>query len=413
MQRDRISTGLPELDRVLGGGLVEGCIVLLAGEPGVGKSTLVLQAAAGMESMGRRVLLVCGEESPEQVADRARRLGTARHTMLTPATEVEAVVDLLAGTDVALVDSVQTLRDRRLPGEPGSVSQVRNCAAALTRAARRTGTAVVLVGHISKDGSIAGPRALEHLVDVVLTFEGDRTHLLRTLRGVKNRFGGTGELGVFEMGSGGLMEVPDASRLFLTERQCGVPGSAVGCVLEGRRPLALEMQALVVPTQAQQPRRVAQGIEPSRLGVALAVLQQRAGVRFADCDVYASVAGGLRAAEPGIDLALCLALASARLHRALPPGVAAIGEVGLAGEVRAVAGLEARTAELCRLGFTNILVPASHPERPSPGNPPENDCVQIAPVEKLHAALAVLGGSGHAESPERPLIAAPHMSLLP
>lgn len=405
---------------MLGGGLVEGSVVLLAGEPGVGKSTLILQAAAGMENMGKRVLLVCGEESLEQVADRARRLGTAQQIMLTPATEVEAVVDLLAGVDVALVDSVQTLRDRRSPGEAGSVSQVRNCAAALTRAARHTGAAVVLVGHISKDGSIAGPRALEHLVDVVLTFEGDRAHVLRTIRGVKNRFGATGELGVFEMGSGGLTEVPDASSLFLTERQTGVPGSAVGCVLEGRRPLALEMQALVVGTQAQQPRRVAQGIEGSRLGVALAVLQQRAGIRLTDCDVYASVAGGLRAAEPGIDLALCLALASARLERALPPGLAAVGEVGLAGEVRAVAGLEARTAELCRLGFTTILVPASHAERPaspaqqiSSGNPLARDTVQFVPVRTLQEALAVLGRSSHAAPPAQPPIAAPHMRLLP
>lgn len=333
--------------------------MLLAGEPGVGKSTLLMQVAAGVEHSGRTVLLVCGEESLEQVAARGRRLKTPLKTILTPVTEVASIVSLLADADVVLVDSVQTLRDSDSTTEPGTISQVRLCAAALTRAARISGAVVILVGHICKDGSIAGPRALEHLVDVVLTFEGDHGHVLRTVRGVKNRFGPTGEIGVFQMGSAGLTEVPDASSLFLSERNSGVPGSAVGCVLEGRRALALEIQTLVVPTNAPVTRRVAQGLESARLGVILAVLEQRAGVKLSGYDVYASVAGGLRAAEPGVDLALALALASSRKDRPVPTGMAAVGEVGLAGDIRSVAGMEARIGELARLGFTSVVVPSS------------------------------------------------------
>lgn len=354
---ERLSTGMPELDRVLGGGLVRGSVVLLAGEPGVGKSTLLLQVAAGVERMGHRVLLVCGEESPDQVAARAKRLGARLTTKLTPVTELGSVLELVPQSEVVLVDSIQTMRDPESSGDPGSVAQVRNCAAALTRVARSSGSVVVLVGHICKDGSIAGPRALEHLVDAVITFEGDQGQVLRTVRGVKNRFGPTAEIGVFQMGSRGLVEVPDASRLFLSERNSSVAGSAVGCVLEGRRPVALEIQTLIVPNRAPVTRRVAQGVEPARLGLALAVLEQRAGVRLSDCDVYASVAGGMRAAEPGIDLALALALASSRLHKPLPTGLCAVGEVGLAGDVRAVAGMEARINELVRLGFTTVLTP--------------------------------------------------------
>lgn len=358
---ERITTGLGELDRVLGGGLVRGSVVLIAGEPGVGKSTLILQAAAGVEKLGHRVLMVCGEESLEQVAARARRLGAPHRTTLTSATEVAGIVPLLESADVVLVDSIQTLRDAQSAAEPGSVSQVRLTAAALTEAARLTGAAVILVGHITKEGAIAGPRSLEHLVDVVVTFEGDRGHHLRTVRGVKNRFGPAGELGVFEMGPGGLTEVPDASRFFLAERHTEAPGSAVGCVMEGRRCLALEIQALVVPCQAPAvPRRIAQGMEAARLGVALAVLQQHAKLQLANCDVYASVAGGLRAAEPAIDLPLCLALASSRREVPVPPGLAAVGEVGLAGEVRSVPGLAARVNELVRMGFKRIIAPPVH-----------------------------------------------------
>ncbi|CAN5771688.1 DNA repair protein RadA [soil metagenome] len=377
----RISTGLSELDRVLGGGLVKGSVVLIAGDPGVGKSTLLLQAASGVEKLGRQVLLVCGEESIEQVAARARRLGAPRRTTLTSATDLDGIVPLMDGTDVVLIDSIQSLRAAEAGGEPGSVSQVRQCAMGLTEAARRTGAALVLVGHITKDGSIAGPRALEHLVDVVVTFEGDRGHHLRTVRGIKNRYGATGELGVFEMGPHGLTEVPDASRFFLAERHIGAPGSAVGCVIEGRRPLALEIQALVVKGGAPVPRRVTQGLEMSRLGMCLAVLQQHAGLKMSDCDVYASVAGGLRAVEPAIDLPLCLAVAGSFANKPIPAGVAAVGEVGLSGEMRSVPGLALRVNELVRLGFKTVIAPPIHRAE------------GLTDVEKIGSAQVVHAGS--------------------
>lgn len=394
---ERVPTGLGELDRVLGGGLVRGSVVLIAGEPGVGKSTLLLQAAAGVEGTGRDVLLVCGEESIEQVAARARRLGAPRRTMLTAETEIGAIVPLMAKADVVLIDSIQSLRDPDSNAEAGSVSQVRLCAGALTEAARETGTALVLVGHITKDGSIAGPRALEHLVDVVVTFEGDRGHYLRTVRGIKNRYGATGELGVFQMGPKGLAEVPDASRFFLAERHKEAAGSAVGCVVEGRRSLALEIQALVMACKPPAvPRRVAQGLESSRLGLALAVLQKHCNLQVADCDVYASVAGGLRAAEPAIDLPLCLALASSRTDRPIPAGVAAVGEVGLAGEIRSVPGLPARVNELFRLGFHTVIAPPVH------GSDSEVDGgsgkgPRILRAASLPRALAIMGKYCHLE----------------
>lgn len=384
---ERLATGICELDRVLGGGLVAGSAVLLAGEPGVGKSTLVLQAAAGLEQAGKRVVIVCGEESLEQVATRARRLGGPLQVRLTGATDPQAVAPLFAEADVVMVDSVQTLRHSQIPSEPGSVAQVRTCAAELTAAARAEGTALVLVGHITKDGSIAGPRALEHLVDTVLTFEGDRAHVLRTVRTVKNRFGPAAEMGVFEMGAKGLSEVPDASRFFLAERPESAAGSSVGCILEGRRPVAVEIQALAASTSTAFPRRVAQGLESARLGVSLAVLERRAQIDLSRFDVYASVVGGLRAAEPGIDLALCLALASARRDVALPDGVAAVGEVGLGGEVRSVAGIQLRCGELKRLGFTKILVPAGAVDEAAAAGA-EKGSARLIAVRTIAGALA-------------------------
>jgi len=393
----RIGTGLGELDRVLGGGLVPGSVVLLAGEPGVGKSTLMLQAAAGLEAQGRRVVLFCGEESLDQVAARAARLGGPKLLHLCGATHIAEIAPLLAQADIAVVDSVQTLFDPETSGQAGSVSQVRSCAAQLSAAAKAVQTVLILIGHVTKDGSVAGPRTLEHVVDVVLTFDGDRGQFLRTVRGVKNRFGPTAELGVFEMGAQGLKEVSDASSLFLGDRRAGIPGSAVGCVLEGRRALALEIQALAMETGASVPRRVTQGLDSSRLGVVLAVLQSRAGVPLGGYEVYASVAGGLRASEPGIDLALALALASARLARTVPADTAAFGEVGLGGEIRSVPGAELRIGELARLGFKRLLVPAStvvesssvSKTGPSSG-PLANGSIEILPVKDLSRAVALL-----------------------
>ena len=354
--QERMATGIGELDRVLGGGLVRGSVVLLAGEPGAGKSTLALQAAAGLERNGFRPLLVCGEEAVDQVAARARRLGGIRSTQAYAGTEVHDVISHASGFDVVIVDSIQTMSDPDLTGESGSVTQVRGCASELARHARDAKVAMVLVGHVTKDGTVAGPRVLEHLVDAVLTFEGDRGQSLRTLRSAKNRFGGTSELGVFEMKSRGLVEVADASRLFLADRHAGIPGSAVGCVLEGRRPVALEVQSLVSRNEGGHLRRIAHGLARERLEVLAAVLDRRAGIDLSRFDLFARVAGGFRADEPAVDLALALALASAMLDLSVPPDLVAIGEVGLAGDVRAVPGIESRLRECARLGFRRAVV---------------------------------------------------------
>jgi DNA repair protein RadA/Sms len=356
-------------------------VVLLAGEPGAGKSTLCLQAAAGLERQGHRVLLVCGEESVDQVTARARRLGGVKATEAFAGTRVDEVLAHAAGFDVVVVDSIQTLSDPELNGEPGSVTQVRGCAASLASLARDAGVALVLVGHVTKDGTIGGPRVLEHLVDAVLTFEGDRSQSLRTLRAAKNRFGATSELGVFEMGAGGLAEVADASRLFLADRRPGIPGSAVGCLLEGRRPVALEIQSLVAATNGHNPRRVAHGVERDRVEVLAAVLRQRAGIDLSACDVFARVAGGFRADEPSVDLALTLALASAMLNRPVPPDLIAIGEVGLAGDVRAVPGTAERLRECARLGFRRAVVGCSAGHHTS---------LAVHAVEEVREAIALI-----------------------
>lgn len=358
----RLETGIAELDRVLGGGLVRGSVTLLAGEPGAGKSTLALQAAGGLERAGAKTLLVCGEESVGQVAARARRLGGIATTQALPATDLATIQSHAARYDVVIVDSIQTVSDAELGGEPGSVTQVRGCASSLARQARESDIALLLVGHVTKDGAIAGPRVLEHLVDVVCTFEGDRGHSLRMLRATKNRFGGTAELGVFEMKPQGLVGVADASRLFLAERHAGVPGSAVGCVLEGRRPVAIEVQALVAspkgPGKDAPPglrRRVADGLERDRLEVCAAVLERQAEVSLGSRDLFARIAGGFNSSEPAIDLPLALALASSALGVPVPPDLVAIGEVGLSGDVRSVPGLALRLAECARLGFRTAV----------------------------------------------------------
>lgn len=377
----RLSTGIGEFDRVLGGGLVTGSVVLIAGEPGVGKSTLMLQVAAGLAARGSKVLLICGEESVEQVAERAGRVGALDSVMASSATDLPSVLVQIAPADVAIVDSIQALEDPSARGDVGSLSQVRACATSLARACRQTRTAVLLVGHVTKDGYVAGPRALEHLVDAVLTFEGDRGHALRTIRAIKNRFGSTSEIGVFEMASTGLAEVSDASGLFLKDRKAGVPGSAVSCVLEGRRPVALEVQTLVARSNAAVPRRIASGIDAARLGVALAVLHRRADISLLNYDVFASLAGGLRAFEPGIDLALAIALASSRLDKPVPPDTAFIGEVGLAGEVRSVAGIQERVTEIARLGFHRVVAPLSAASR---------EDIEVFGVRELAQALRLL-----------------------
>ncbi|MGI8425423.1 MAG: DNA repair protein RadA [Actinomycetota bacterium] len=377
-----LSTGLAEFDRVLGGeGLVKGSVVLLAGEPGVGKSTLVLQAAAGLELREQRVGLFCGEESLAQVATRAHRLGGPRAAKISPATDVNEIAAALSQFDVAFVDSVQTLFDPEVSGNAGSLAQVRSGAAKLATAAKAANTALVLVGHVTKDGEVAGPRTLEHLVDAVLLFDGDRGHSIRTLRGIKNRYGPTGELGVFEMLPSGLRQVADASELFLQHRQPGIPGSVVACVIEGRRPVAVELQTLVVANNSPAPRRVAQGVELSRLVMMLAILQKWTNVPIKNGDVYAAVAGGLRAAEPGVDLALALAIAGSSMNLRMPSEMAAVGELGLSGDIRPVPGIQNRIKELGRLGFTCVVGPTSASNMPG---------VEVLGLTRIDLAIDVL-----------------------
>jgi DNA repair protein RadA/Sms len=359
------STGVSELDRVLGGGLIAGSVTLLAGEPGIGKSTLLLQALTTMAARGSRCLLVCAEESVEQVRLRADRLGSPPPGLLIIAeTSLPAVLAIAesVGPDLIAVDSIQTVSDPDLGGAPGSVTQVRDCAHAFVRYAKDRGIATMLVGHVTKDGAIAGPRVLEHVVDTVLSFEGDRDHGVRTLRALKHRFGPTDELGVFEMTGEGLVGVPDASSLLLTERRGDTPGSVVAAAIEGARPLLVEVQALVTKSYAPLPRRSAQALDGGRLALLIAVLQERAGVGLGGFDVYANVAGGVRVAEPGIDLAVAMAVASARTECAVPKDTVLIGEVGLGGELRQVPQVARRLAEAARLGFSRAIVPASTPD---------------------------------------------------
>ena len=354
---ERIPTGVPELDRVLGGGLVPASLVLVSGDPGIGKSTLLLMALEAM-SQERKVVLVTGEESTAQVKLRADRLGAAGDVLVLAETNLDEVCATLEQErpDVCVVDSVQTLYAPELGSAPGSVAQVREAAGRFLRVAKEQGIATFLVGHVTKEGAVAGPRVLEHLVDCVLHFEGDRYRSHRVLRAVKNRFGSTNELGVFEMTSAGLVAVDDPSELFgrPDEEQ---PGSAVVCTIEGTRPLLLEVQALVSPTDLAMPRRVGTGVDPKRLSMIVAVLGRHAGVALGQADVFVNVAGGVRIDEPGADLGVALAIASAARGVPVKHGVSCFGEVGLTGRLRPVSQAERRLAECAKLGFAEALVP--------------------------------------------------------
>jgi len=354
----RLATGVPELDRVLGGGLVPASLVLLGGEPGVGKSTLLLSALGAVARSGRDALLVTGEESVAQVRLRAERLGGTDEVRILAETELDAVCATLEREKpaVCVIDSVQTLYAGELGSAPGSVAQVREAASRLLRVAKQSGVATVLVGHVTKDGAVAGPRVLEHLVDCVLQFEGDRYHAHRILRATKNRFGSTNELGVFEMTASGLVGVPDPSALFGRTR-AGEVGAAVAVVLEGTRPLLLEVQALVSRTDLAMPRRVGTGVDPKRLAMIVAVLGRHAGVPLGAADVFVNVAGGVRIDEPGADLAVALAIASAARSVPLREGVASFGELGLTGRLREAAQAERRLAECTKLGVVTVVAP--------------------------------------------------------
>jgi DNA repair protein RadA/Sms len=353
----RITTGVPELDRVLGGGLVPASLVLLGGEPGVGKSTLLLSALAAI-SRERRALLVTGEESVAQVKLRAERLGGAERVEILAETELETVCETLRAErpDVCVIDSVQTLHATDLNSAAGSVAQVREAASRLLRVAKEHGCATILVGHVTKDGTVAGPRVLEHLVDCVLQFEGDRYHAHRVLRAVKNRFGSTNEIGVFEMTGAGLTGVPDPSEVF-GRTVAGEPGAAVACALEGTRPILLEIQALVAQSELAMPRRVATGVDPKRLAMIVAVLARHAGVPLGQADVFVNVAGGVRIDEPGADVAIALAIASAARRVPVREGHAAFGEIGLTGRLRTAAQAERRLEECAKLGLSTVVAP--------------------------------------------------------
>ncbi|WP_049573606.1 DNA repair protein RadA [Streptomyces sp. SBT349] len=383
-------TGVPELDRVLGGGLVPGAVVLLAGEPGVGKSTLLLDVAAKAASESHRTLYVTGEESAGQVRMRADRIGAIHdHLYLAAETDLGSVLGQLDAVKPALLvlDSVQTVASAEVDGAPGGVAQVREVAGALIRASKERGMSTMLVGHVTKDGAIAGPRLLEHLVDVVLQFEGDRHARLRLVRGLKNRYGATDEVGCFELHDEGITSLADPSGLFLTRRDEPVPGTCLTVTLEGRRPLVAEVQSLTVASQIPSPRRTTSGLETSRVSMMLAVLEQRGQISaLGKNDIYTATVGGVRLSEPAADLAVALALASAASDTPLPQNLVAIGEVGLAGEVRRVTGVQRRLAEAARLGFTQALVPADSGERP-PG-------MRVREVADIGEALRVLPARG-------------------
>ncbi len=381
-------TGVAELDRVLGGGLVPGAVVLLAGEPGVGKSTLLLEVAHRCAMAGRRALYVTGEESTGQVRLRAQRTGALHDELFLAAeSDLPAVLGHLDSVDPGLliVDSVQTMCCPGIEGSAGGVSQVRAVAGALISAAKQRGLPVVLVGHVTKDGTVAGPRVLEHLVDVVLSFDGDRHSTLRMVRGIKNRFGAADEVGCFELTDGGIIGLPDPSGLFLSHRDGAVAGTAVTVVVEGKRPLLGEVQALVAESALANPRRAVSGLDSSRVAMILAVLERRGGVKkLAGSDVYTATVGGMRVVEPAADLAVALAVASAADDLLLPPHTVAIGEVGLAGEVRPVTALRRRLTEAARLGFRHALVP---PENIRDGHAAAPTGMRLHTVPDLSGAL--------------------------
>jgi DNA repair protein RadA/Sms len=381
----RILTGMAEFDRVCGGGVVPGSAILLGGDPGVGKSTLLLQACAMAAIRGASVAYISGEEAVEQVRSRAQRMGLSEAPLkLAAETALRDILDALKREkfDLVVIDSVQTLWSDALEAAPGSVSQVRTCAAELVRLAKKQGVAIVLVGHVTKDGQIAGPRVVEHMVDAVLWFEGERGYPFRILRSAKNRFGPTDEIGVFEMSDAGLREVPNPSALFLGEGGERAAGAAVFAGVEGSRPVLVEFQALVAPSAYGTPRRAVVGWDSGRLAMVLAVLESRCGLGFGDRDVYLNVAGGLRIVEPAADLAAAAALASSALDVPLPQGCVVFGEVSLSGEVRSVGRMEARLKEAAKLGFTQALAPQAA------------DALQIldvSPVSRLTEAIARIG----------------------
>ena len=385
----RTPTGIAELDRVLGGGIVEGGLMLIGGDPGVGKSTLLLQVCANLAGMNKRVLYISGEESARQIRLRARRLEIETPGLYVLAENALDAIETRireVQPEVAVVDSIQTVYRPEMASAPGSVSQIRECTSLLMRICKETGTAMFVVGHVTKDGAIAGPRMLEHMVDVVLYFEGDRQQDYRLLRAVKNRFGSVNELGVFRMTGSGMQEVLNPSEELLSHRAQGASGSTVFCGLEGSRPLLCDVQALTSQSYLHSPRRTVSGADAGRIAMLLAVLEKRAGQKTYNQDVYINVAGGLELSEPAADLALCAAVVSSLKDQAVGAEVAVMGEVGLAGEIRTVPQCERRVAECARLGFTTLIIPRENLKRIR--TQPEG--VRLVGVDTIMQALSVL-----------------------
>ena len=382
----RTPTGIAEFDRVLGGGLVDGGVVLIGGDPGIGKSTLLLQALAHL-STNRKVLYVSGEESAQQIALRAKRLDlNAREVHLLPEIQLEKIQAVVSREqpDVVVIDSIQTVYSEQLTSAPGSVAQVRECAAQLTRQAKSSGVTIILVGHVTKEGALAGPRVLEHIVDTVLYFEGDTHSSFRLIRAFKNRFGAVNELGVFAMTEKGLREVSNPSALFLSQHGAQVPGSCVMVTQEGTRPLLVEIQALLDDAHSPSPRRLSLGLEQNRLAMLLAVLHRHAGIACFDQDVFINAVGGVKITEPGADLAVLLAIVSSLKNRPLPDKMVVFGEVGLAGEVRPVQRGQERLKEAAKLGFTHAIIPkANTPKHKIEG-------MEIIAVERVEDAVQKL-----------------------
>ena len=383
----RTGTGISELDRVLGGGIVEGGLILIGGDPGIGKSTLLLQVCDHLAKSGKRTLYVSGEESARQIKLRAARLGIESDLYVLAENALDAIEEKIRELqpDTAVIDSIQTMYRPEMASAPGSVSQIRECTSLIMRLCKETGTSVFLVGHVTKDGAIAGPRMLEHMVDVVLYFEGDRQQDYRLLRAVKNRFGSVNELGVFRMTGQGMQVVENPSEELLSLRAKGASGSTVFCSMEGSRPLLCDAQALTSPTFYGTPRRAVNGADSGRVAMLLAVLEKRANQRTYNQDVYINVAGGLELSEPAADLALCVAVASSLKDKPVGPEIAVMGEVGLAGEVRTIPQCDRRIAECARLGFTTIVVPRSNARRI---NLPEN--VKVVGVDTVAQAMSVI-----------------------
>ena len=383
----RTDTGLGELDRVLGGGLVNGSVVLLSGEPGIGKSTLLLQISDSL-GQSRKVLYVSGEESYGQLKLRAGRLGiNGANLFILTETSMENILGQIdrVKPDVVIVDSIQTIFSEKIASAPGSLTQVKECALSFIERAKSRGTSVILVGHVNKEGSIAGPKTLEHMVDAVLYFEGERHHSYRIIRAIKNRYGPTNEIGVFEMTDGGLEQVENPSEMLLSGRPKNMSGNCAVCTMEGTRPIIAEIQALVTKSVLPAPRRTANGLDYSKMCLIIAVLEKRLGLRFSSCDAFMNVVGGLRLDEPAVDMAVALAMISSITDRVIPDDLIAIGEIGLAGECRAVSNLEQRLKEAARLGFTRAVIPYKNFESK------KLDCgIDLIPIKGIYEAIKVL-----------------------